>query len=106
MQTSQVLQRATFIAPASALQGVDDTSSSEGSTVDCPDPEEILRKIPELADDLDEPDDCFTEGTRVMNLLALVLTRASIPANTELNTSVPRTMTWCSQEPSKQAHHS
>jgi hypothetical protein len=47
---------------ASVLQGVDDTSSSEGSTVDCPDPEEILRKIPELADVLEEPDDCFTEG--------------------------------------------
>lgn len=26
------------------------------------DPEEILKKIPELADDLEEPDDCFTEG--------------------------------------------
>lgn len=50
---------------ASALQGVRDTSSSEGSTVDCLDPEEILRKIPELADDLDEPDDCFTEGNMV-----------------------------------------
>lgn len=60
---SRVLQRATFTAQASALQGVDDTSSSEGSTVDCPDPEEILRKIPELADDLEEPEDCFTEGT-------------------------------------------
>ncbi|MEJ1285908.1 hypothetical protein NN561_016907 [Cricetulus griseus] len=43
-------------------EGMDDTSSSEGSTVDCPDPEEILRKIPELADDLEEPEDCFTEG--------------------------------------------
>ncbi|XP_044945089.1 sodium channel protein type 10 subunit alpha isoform X3 [Mustela putorius furo] len=43
-------------------EGEDDTSSSEGSTVDCLDPEEILRKIPELADDLEEPDDCFTEG--------------------------------------------
>ncbi|XP_078288605.1 sodium channel protein type 10 subunit alpha isoform X2 [Panthera onca] len=43
-------------------EGVDDTSSSEGSTVDCLDPEEILKKIPELADDLEEPDDCFTEG--------------------------------------------
>ncbi|XP_012501388.1 PREDICTED: sodium channel protein type 10 subunit alpha isoform X3 [Propithecus coquereli] len=48
--------------PQTAAEGVDDTSSSEGSTVDCPDPEEILRKIPELADDLEEPDDCFTEG--------------------------------------------
>ncbi|XP_014646160.1 PREDICTED: sodium channel protein type 10 subunit alpha isoform X2 [Ceratotherium simum simum] len=46
-------------APA---ERVDDMSSSEGSTVDCPDPEEMLRKISELADDLEEPDDCFTEG--------------------------------------------
>ncbi|XP_027440753.1 sodium channel protein type 10 subunit alpha isoform X3 [Zalophus californianus] len=46
-------------APA---EGGDETSSSEGSTVDCLDPEEILRKIPELADGLEEPDDCFTEG--------------------------------------------
>ncbi|MBZ3883325.1 Sodium channel protein type 10 subunit alpha [Sciurus carolinensis] len=44
------------------VQEVDDTSSSEGSTVDCPDPEEMLRKIPELADNLEEPEDCFTEG--------------------------------------------
>ncbi|XP_049622333.1 sodium channel protein type 10 subunit alpha isoform X2 [Suncus etruscus] len=44
------------------VEGMDDTSSSEGSTVDCPDPEEILKKIPELAEDLEEPDDCFTEG--------------------------------------------
>ncbi|KAL6065360.1 hypothetical protein STEG23_005990 [Scotinomys teguina] len=50
---------ATHQIPA---EEVDDTSSSEGSTVDCPDPEEILRKIPELADDLEEPDDCLTEG--------------------------------------------
>ncbi|CAH6777545.1 Scn10a [Phodopus roborovskii] len=48
--------------PQVPAEGVDDTSSSEGSTVDCPDPEEILRKIPELAEDLEEPDDCFTEG--------------------------------------------
>ncbi|XP_050995954.1 sodium channel protein type 10 subunit alpha isoform X2 [Acomys russatus] len=48
--------------PQAPAEGVDDTSSSEGSTVDCPDPEEILKKIPELAEDLEEPDDCFTEG--------------------------------------------
>ncbi|XP_007943946.1 sodium channel protein type 10 subunit alpha [Orycteropus afer afer] len=51
--------RATHQDPA---QGVDDTSSSEGSTVDCPDPEEILKNILELAGILEEPDDCFTEG--------------------------------------------
>lgn len=49
---------------ACALQEAGDgSSSSEGSTVDFLDAEEILKKIPELADDLDEPDDCFTEGT-------------------------------------------
>nr|XP_048279403.1 sodium channel protein type 10 subunit alpha isoform X5 [Myodes glareolus] len=48
--------------PQVPAEGEDDTSSSEGSTVDCPDPEEILRKIPELADELEQPDDCFTEG--------------------------------------------
>lgn len=66
-------------ARASALQGGDDTSSSEGSTVDCLDPEEILRKIPELADDLEEPDDCFTEGkAAAKGLLMLTSIRARI----------------------------
>lgn len=102
----QVLQRATFTASASGLQGVDDTSSSEGSTVDCPDPEEILRKIPELAEELDEPDDCFPEGTRVTGLLVLMLSRVSILPNTYLSTSVSRTMTRHLQEPAKQAHDS
>ncbi|XP_036886347.1 sodium channel protein type 10 subunit alpha isoform X1 [Sturnira hondurensis] len=46
-------------APA---EGAGDRSPSEGSTVDFLDPEEILKKIPELADDLEEPDNCFTEG--------------------------------------------
>ena len=46
--------------------------------MDCPDPEEILRKIPELADDLDEPDDCFAEGTRVTDHLVLMLPRVTI----------------------------
>ncbi|KAM8758869.1 sodium channel protein type 10 subunit alpha isoform 3-T3 [Rhynchonycteris naso] len=49
-------------AAQASAEGEDDRSSSEGSTVDCPDPEEILKKIPELAEDLEEPDDCFTEG--------------------------------------------
>lgn len=67
---------------ASALQGGDDTSSSEGSTVDCLDPEAILRKIPELADDLEEPDDCFTEGKAVATgLLTRTLIWARIPFN-------------------------
>lgn len=47
---------------ACALQAASDGSSSEGSTVDGLDPGEILKKIPELAEDLEEPDDCFTEG--------------------------------------------
>ena len=72
-------RRAGVTAGASALQGADDTSSSEGSTVDCLDPEEILRKIPELADNLDEPDDCFTEGiVAATGLLPLTFIRARI----------------------------
>lgn len=72
-------RRAGFTAGAFALQGADDTSSSEGSTVDFLDPEEILRKIPELADDLDEPDDCFTEGrVAATGLLPLTFIRARI----------------------------
>ncbi|KAM5281098.1 sodium channel protein type 10 subunit alpha [Ctenodactylus gundi] len=49
-------------APPVPVQEADNVSSSEGSTVDCPDPEDILKKIPELADGLEDPDDCFTEG--------------------------------------------
>ena len=62
---------------------MDDTSSSEGSTVDCLDPEEILKKIPELADDLEEPDDCFTEGkVAAARFLAWPLIRARIQCST------------------------
>lgn len=82
MQIHWAPQRAGFTAGASALQGVDDTSSSEGSTVDCLDLGEILRKIPELADDLDEPDDCFTEGrVAATDLLHLTFIRARIQRN-------------------------
>ncbi|XP_042527089.1 sodium channel protein type 10 subunit alpha [Dipodomys spectabilis] len=48
--------------PQVPAEEADDVSSSEGSTVDCVDPEEILRKIPELANDLQKPEDCFPEG--------------------------------------------
>lgn len=75
MQIHWAPQRAEFTAGFSALQGMDDTSSSEGSTVDCLDPEEILRKIPELADDLDEPDDCFTEGRVAESRLMFIRAR-------------------------------
>ncbi|XP_068940673.1 sodium channel protein type 10 subunit alpha [Petaurus breviceps papuanus] len=37
------------------------TSCSEGSTVDIPDPELILKKITDLSEILEEPEDCFTE---------------------------------------------
>uniref|UniRef100_A0A4X2KZI7 Sodium channel protein n=1 Tax=Vombatus ursinus TaxID=29139 RepID=A0A4X2KZI7_VOMUR len=39
----------------------DVTSCSEGSTVDIPDPEIILKKITDLSEILEEPEDCFTE---------------------------------------------
>ncbi|XP_078008204.1 sodium channel protein type 10 subunit alpha [Phascolarctos cinereus] len=47
--------------PNVALERGDVTSCSEGSTVDIPDPEIILKKITDLREILEEPKDCFTE---------------------------------------------
>ncbi|XP_072506806.1 sodium channel protein type 10 subunit alpha [Notamacropus eugenii] len=44
-----------------ALEKEDVTSCSEGSTVDIPDPETLLKKITDLSEILEEPEDCFTE---------------------------------------------
>ncbi|XP_058144220.1 sodium channel protein type 10 subunit alpha [Dasypus novemcinctus] len=43
--------------PWDPTEGLDDSSASEGSTIDCQAPEETLRRP-----DLQEPGDCFTEG--------------------------------------------
>ncbi|KFP41174.1 Sodium channel protein type 5 subunit alpha, partial [Chlamydotis macqueenii] len=40
----------------------DSVSSSEGSTVDLTNPEDILRQIPEFAEDFKTPEKCFPEG--------------------------------------------
>ncbi|XP_074942363.1 sodium channel protein type 5 subunit alpha-like [Phalacrocorax aristotelis] len=40
----------------------DSVSSSEGSTVDLTNPEDLLRQIPEFAEDLKTPEKCFPEG--------------------------------------------
>uniref|UniRef100_A0A8C6ZBB7 Sodium channel protein n=1 Tax=Nothoprocta perdicaria TaxID=30464 RepID=A0A8C6ZBB7_NOTPE len=40
----------------------DNVSSSEGSTVDLTNPEDLLRQIPEFAEDFKNPDMCFPEG--------------------------------------------
>ncbi|NXN52879.1 SCN5A protein, partial [Rynchops niger] len=40
----------------------DNISSSEGSTVDLTNPEDLLRKIPEFAEDFKTPEKCFPEG--------------------------------------------
>ncbi|KGL72880.1 Sodium channel protein type 5 subunit alpha, partial [Tinamus guttatus] len=40
----------------------DSVSSSEGSTVDLTNPEDLLRQIPEFAEDFKNPDMCFPEG--------------------------------------------
>ncbi|NWI22884.1 SCN5A protein, partial [Sula dactylatra] len=40
----------------------DSVSSSEGSTVDLTNPEDLLRQIPEFAKDLKTPEKCFPEG--------------------------------------------
>ncbi|NWH64340.1 SCN5A protein, partial [Geococcyx californianus] len=41
---------------------LDSVSSSEGSTVDLTNPEDLLRQIPELAEDFKTPEKCFPEG--------------------------------------------
>ncbi|NXK12400.1 SCN5A protein, partial [Herpetotheres cachinnans] len=40
----------------------DSVSSSEGSTVDLTNPEDLLRQIPEFAEDCKTPEKCFPEG--------------------------------------------
>ncbi|NXI47316.1 SCN5A protein, partial [Galbula dea] len=40
----------------------DSVSSSEGSTVDLTNPEDLLKQIPEFAEDLKTPEKCFPEG--------------------------------------------
>ncbi|XP_053914076.1 sodium channel protein type 5 subunit alpha-like [Cuculus canorus] len=45
-----------------AQKEFDSVSSSEGSTVDLTNPEDLLRQIPELAEDFKTPEKCFPEG--------------------------------------------
>uniref|UniRef100_A0A8B9ET43 Sodium channel protein n=1 Tax=Anser cygnoides TaxID=8845 RepID=A0A8B9ET43_ANSCY len=44
----------------------DSASSSEGSTVDLTNPEELLRQIPEFAEDMKTPEKCFPEGKALL----------------------------------------
>ncbi|NXC41526.1 SCN5A protein, partial [Penelope pileata] len=41
---------------------LDNVSSSEGSTVDLTNPEDLLRQIPEFAEEMKTPEKCFPEG--------------------------------------------
>ncbi|NXC68651.1 SCN5A protein, partial [Anhinga anhinga] len=53
------------LAPSSPEQKevtFDGVSSSEGSTVDLTNPEDLLRQIPEFAEELKTPEKCFPEG--------------------------------------------
>ncbi|CAM4524265.1 unnamed protein product [Caretta caretta] len=52
----------TFTEMENSKQQLDDISCSEGSTVDLTNPEELLKQIPELAEYLKKPDNCFPEG--------------------------------------------
>uniref|UniRef100_A0A8C9F9T7 Sodium channel protein n=1 Tax=Pavo cristatus TaxID=9049 RepID=A0A8C9F9T7_PAVCR len=44
------------------MEQLDEISLSEGSTVDLTNPAELLEQIPEFAEELMEPEDCFPEG--------------------------------------------
>ncbi|KAH1177717.1 hypothetical protein KIL84_011419 [Mauremys mutica] len=52
----------TFTEMVYSKQQLDNISCSEGSTVDLTNPEELLKQIPELAEYLKKPDNCFPEG--------------------------------------------
>uniref|UniRef100_A0A8C3P9H2 Sodium channel protein n=1 Tax=Chrysemys picta bellii TaxID=8478 RepID=A0A8C3P9H2_CHRPI len=54
--------RSLFRRRCLRLQQLDDISCSEGSTVDLTNPEELLKQIPELAEYLKKPDNCFPDG--------------------------------------------
>uniref|UniRef100_A0A8C8SRC7 Sodium channel protein n=1 Tax=Pelusios castaneus TaxID=367368 RepID=A0A8C8SRC7_9SAUR len=57
---------------------LDDISCSEGSTVDLMNPEELLKQISELAEDLEEPDNCFPESC-VRHLPCCVVNTTKFP---------------------------
>uniref|UniRef100_A0A8C3TBI7 Sodium channel protein n=1 Tax=Chelydra serpentina TaxID=8475 RepID=A0A8C3TBI7_CHESE len=63
---------------------LDDISCSEGSTVDLTNPEELLQQIPELAEDLKEPDNCFPEGC-VQHFPCCVVNTTTFPGKTWWN---------------------
>lgn len=42
-------------------------SYSEGSTADMTNTVDLLEQIPDLGEDVKDPDDCFTEGTRQLS---------------------------------------
>uniref|UniRef100_A0A8D0HRC8 Sodium channel protein n=1 Tax=Sphenodon punctatus TaxID=8508 RepID=A0A8D0HRC8_SPHPU len=52
----------TWLHESVPVLKLDIISSSEGSTVDLTNPEELLKQIAELTDELKEPDNCFPEG--------------------------------------------
>uniref|UniRef100_A0A8B9ZX22 Sodium channel protein n=1 Tax=Anas zonorhyncha TaxID=75864 RepID=A0A8B9ZX22_9AVES len=49
------------LMPVPGSQPLDEISLSEGSTVDLTNPAELLEQIPEFAEELMEPEDCFPE---------------------------------------------
>uniref|UniRef100_A0A8C9FBY1 Sodium channel protein n=1 Tax=Pavo cristatus TaxID=9049 RepID=A0A8C9FBY1_PAVCR len=50
------------------MEQLDEISLSEGSTVDLTNPAELLEQIPEFAEELMEPEDCFPEASLMLML--------------------------------------
>ncbi|XP_067398907.1 sodium channel protein type 5 subunit alpha-like isoform X2 [Emydura macquarii macquarii] len=63
---------------------LDDISCSEGSTVDLTNSEELLKQISELAEDLKEPDNCFSESC-VRHFPCCVVNTTKFPGKTWWN---------------------
>lgn len=58
----RVTDQFVFLIFALVDNKLDEISLSEGSTVDLTNPAELLEQIPEFAEELMEPEDCFPEG--------------------------------------------
>ncbi|XP_008935999.1 PREDICTED: sodium channel protein type 5 subunit alpha-like, partial [Merops nubicus] len=54
-------EQSTFTEMDGMMEQLDEISLSEGSTVDLTNPAELLEQIPEFAEELMEPEDCFPE---------------------------------------------
>ncbi|KAM6452897.1 sodium channel protein type 5 subunit alpha-like isoform 3-T3 [Liasis olivaceus] len=62
LQMDKLSKSEVVLPPAEQQEKFDEISLSEGSTVDLAIPSDLLEQMPELAEELMEPEDCFPES--------------------------------------------